>query len=80
MGPHLTVWPRPRPTCMPRFILIHPTVSPQYTNVTDRQDRQRSDSIGQTVLQMVTQKCTNGRKGDILKLSTLKMSYLSFIA
>jgi len=36
-------------TCMPSLILIHPTVWPQYTNVTDRQtdrQRQRSDSIG----------------------------------
>jgi len=39
------------------FILIHPTVWPKHTNVTDRQDRQtgqdrqRSDSIGRTVLQ-----------------------------
>ena len=35
---------------MPSFTLIHPTVWPQYTNVTDRQDRQTgqttSDSIG----------------------------------
>jgi len=39
------------------FILIHPTVWPQYTNVTDRQaGRQRSDSIGRTILQTVTQK------------------------
>jgi len=30
---------------MPSFILIHPTVWPQYTNVTDRQDRQQSDSV-----------------------------------
>jgi len=29
---------------MPNFILIHPAVWPQYTNVTDR-TRQRSDSI-----------------------------------
>jgi len=29
-----------RPTCVPSFILIRPTVWPQYTNVTDRQDRQ----------------------------------------
>jgi len=39
--------------------LIHPTVWPQYTNVTERQDRQTtqwSDSIGRTVLQTVTQK------------------------
>ena len=27
---------------MPSFILIRPTVWPQYTNVTDRTDRQRS--------------------------------------
>jgi len=40
--------------------LIRPTVWPQYTNVTDRQtgqtDRQRTDSIGRTVLQTVAQK------------------------
>jgi len=50
---------------MPSFILIRPTVWPQNTNVTDRtdrqyrqigQDRQRSDSIGRTVLQTVAQK------------------------
>jgi len=44
--------------------LIRPTVWPQYTNVTDRtgqdeqtdrQDRQRSDTIGRTVLQTVAQ-------------------------
>jgi len=40
---------------MPSFILIHPTVWPQYTNVTERQDRQGSDSIGQTILQAVAQ-------------------------
>jgi len=32
-----TMWPRPRPTCMPNFILIRPTVWPQCTNVTERQ-------------------------------------------
>jgi len=36
LGLHLTLWPGPRPTCMPSFILICPTVWPQYTNVTDR--------------------------------------------
>jgi len=49
---------------MPSFILIRQTVWPQYTNVidretdrqTDRTDRQRSDSIGRTVLQTVAQK------------------------
>jgi len=48
-------------TQMPSFILIHPTVWSQYTNVTVRQDRidktgQRSDSIGQTILQTIAQK------------------------
>jgi len=36
-------------TSIPSGILIHPTVWPQYTKVTDRQDRQQSNSIGQTV-------------------------------
>jgi len=62
-SPSNTMW-GPRPTCMPNFILIRPTVWPQYTNFTDRQtdrqtdraDRQRSDSIGRTVLQTVAQK------------------------
>jgi len=49
------------PTSVPSGILIHPTVWPQYTNVTDRtgQDKQRSDSIGRTVLQTVAQKPLN---------------------
>ena len=52
-----TMWPGPRPTCKPSFILIRPTVWPQCTNVTDRQtDTQRTNSIGRTVLQMVAQK------------------------
>ena len=33
------MWPGLRPTSLPSGILIHPTVWPQYTNVTDRQDR-----------------------------------------
>jgi len=36
-SPCNTMWPGPRPTCMPSFILIHLTVWPQYTNVTERQ-------------------------------------------
>ena len=39
-SPSNIVWPGPRPTCMSSFILIRPTVWPQYTNVTDRTDRQ----------------------------------------
>jgi len=55
-GSHLTQWPGLRPTCVPSFILIRRTVWPQCTNVTDRTDRQRIDSIRRTVLQTVAQK------------------------
>ena len=51
--------PGPRPTALPGGILIHPAVWPQYTNVTDRTDRQRSHSIGRTVLQTVAQQTMN---------------------
>jgi len=45
-SPSNTLWPGTRPTCMPSFILIRPTVWPQCTNVTDRQDRQnRTDGL-----------------------------------
>ena len=47
-SPSNTMWPGLRPTCMPNFILIHPAVWPQYTNITDRQDRtdrQENDPI-----------------------------------
>jgi len=54
--PSSTVWPGLRPTCVPSFIWIRSTIWPQYSNVTDRTDRQRSDSIGPTVLQTVIQK------------------------
>ena len=39
-SPSNTVWPGPRPASTPSGILIHPTDWPQYTNVTDREDRQ----------------------------------------
>ena len=39
------MWPGPRPTCTPSFILIHPTVWSQYTNVTDRTDRQTENGL-----------------------------------
>jgi len=58
-SPSDTMWPGPRPTSVPSFVLIHPTVWPQYTNVSDGQDRQTerqwSDSIGRTGLQNVAQ-------------------------
>ena len=34
-----TMWPGPRPTPTPSFMLIDPTVWPQYVDVTDRTDR-----------------------------------------
>ena len=54
-SPSNTVWPEPRPICMLSFILIHPTVWPQYTNVTDRQtgqtDRQTDRQTDGTTVQ-----------------------------
>ena len=43
-----TMWPGPRPTCVPSFILIRPTVWPQYTNVTERTDRQTDRQTDRT--------------------------------
>jgi len=45
-SPSNTMWPGSRPTCLPSFILIHPTVWPQYTNVTDRPDRTEQTDSG----------------------------------
>jgi len=63
VSPSKTMWPGARPTSIPSGILVHPTVWPQYTNVTDRQtdrqDRQRSDSTGRTVLETVAQNHKN---------------------
>ena len=47
MSPSNTMWPGPSPICMPSFILIRPTVWPQYTNVTDRQNRTHNGPIAQ---------------------------------
>jgi len=43
--PTNTVWPGLRPTFKASFILICATVWPQYTNVTDRTDRQDNGPI-----------------------------------
>jgi len=37
VGAAVSLFTRPSLTSTPSFILIHPTVWPQYTNVTDRQ-------------------------------------------
>jgi len=44
-SPSNTMWPGTRTTCMPSLILIHPTVWPQYTNVTGRQTGQDNGPI-----------------------------------
>jgi len=55
-SPSNTMSPGLRAISIPSGILIYPAVWPQYTNVTDRTDRQRSDSVWRTVLQTVAQK------------------------
>jgi len=52
LGPQLTLSPWPLPTFVPSGILIHSAISPQYTNVTDRQIGQRSRGIRRTIRQI----------------------------
>jgi len=51
--------PGPRPGSLPSGILIHATVWPQYTNVTDTTDRQT------TVRQHRANRFTNGRPATV---------------
>jgi len=67
---------------VPSFILIHPTVWPQCTNVTDGQDRQtgqRSDSIERTVLQTVAQKQKSKKTVSIKRLEKVRILVLRYI-
>jgi len=41
-SPSNTMWPGPSLTSIPSGILVHPTVWPQYTNVTDRDTTDRT--------------------------------------
>ena len=59
---------------MPSFILIRPTVWPQYTNVTHMATGQRSDSTGRTVLQTVAQKRAVHLRYQTFVLSVLPVS------
>jgi len=74
-SPSNTLWPGPRPTCVPSFILIHPTVWPQCTNVTDRTgqdrqtDRQRSDSIGEPFYKRSPKNASSYAIGPLSRLS-----------
>jgi len=46
VSPSSTMLPGSRPTSTPNVILIHPTIWPQYTNVTDREtDRQDRTTV-----------------------------------
>jgi len=45
LRPHLTMSPGPRPTSVQNGILIHLTVWQQYTNATDKQDRQGNGPV-----------------------------------
>jgi len=47
--PSNTMWPGPRPTCVRSDILIHPTVWPQYTNVTDNRTDNGPIVQGETI-------------------------------
>jgi len=47
-SPSNTMWPGSRPTSVPSFVLIHPTVWSQYTNVTDRQTDRLTDWTDRT--------------------------------
>ena len=64
-SPSNRMWPGPRPTSMPTFILTHATVWPQYTNVTDRQNRRDRQT---TVRQDRANRFTNG--GPKTKINT----------
>jgi len=68
-SPFNTMWPGPRPSWMPSFILIPPAVWPRCANVTDstdrQTDRQRSDSTGRSVLQTVAQKFFQSRLSSV---------------
>ena len=55
--PPNTMSPGPRPTAVPSFVLIHPSVWPQYTNVTDRQTGKTNKAM---VRQHRANRFTNG--------------------
>jgi len=61
LGPHLTQCGRGLPACQVSSWSVQPFghSKPQRHRQTDRTDRQRSDSIGRTVLQTVAQKRLN---------------------
>jgi len=65
---------------VPRFIFIHPTVWPQYTKVTERQDRQtdktESDRANRLRNGRPPKKKTKNRKRPVIKSAELILSAL----
>jgi len=76
-SPSNTMWPGPRPTCKPSFILIRPTVWPQCTNVADRQDN-GPIAYRRTVLQNGRPKTLPPPLADITRESLLKILGVAF--
>ena len=85
-SPPNTMWSGPRPTCVPSFILIRPTVWPQCTNVTDRTgqttDRQHRANrfIAQTwyphrIIHILSKECNRKQKLLILDDKSVGISY-----
>jgi len=60
-SPSNTMWSGPKPTSVLSFILIHLTVWPQYTNVTDRQTGQNRQDRQTTDRYHRANRFTNGR-------------------
>ena len=70
-SPPNTMWPWSRPTTILSGILIHPTVWPQYINVTDRTDRTDNGPIVSR-----SNRFTNDRpKTECVRVSNLKLSF-----
>jgi len=79
-SPSNTMWPGPRPTCMPSFILIRPTIWPQCTNVTDRQTGPTEKTDRTTDRSHRANRFTNGRPKTVRPmLSDRCLSVPSFV-
>jgi len=63
--------PGPKPTSVPSGVLIHPTVWPQHTNVTDRQ----TDKTAVPLLVMVAQKRPQADQMDFISPDFVASEY-----
>ena len=69
-SPSTTMWTGPRPTSMPSFILIHPTVWPQYSNITDKTDKQTDNGLIASGKPLYKRSPKNGPQGEPPVLQT----------